>query len=334
MLILEQMGRQTMRQVRQHAFTLTEIAIVIGVMGAVLGAIWVAYTYENQNRKVQQAMTEIRYIVSAVQQKYNANPNFLTVQSPSPCYNTVIACPGKPACQGGPACTAAAPTCQGGPCAAVVGPQRYVAGSCPAGCSVPPNCYGGTYSETGTGIFLASQMTANLIQSGIIPSEMISTKKSAGNVVPVITSPWGKFDFSIQEDSNYCSVLKDQAALTTIQNNGQTAALAACAGSATACSPAIPKIAAGAPTTAPVTYSVRGGTFSVNYYNVPTAACITLLGGNAAELMGMNLQSLTIGGTALTLPPTPATASAACSAAVAAAGANIMIALTFSINPQ
>jgi prepilin-type N-terminal cleavage/methylation domain-containing protein len=49
----------------QHGFTLTELAIVIGIIGLILGAIWFAVGAANANRRTQQAASQILEIIGA-----------------------------------------------------------------------------------------------------------------------------------------------------------------------------------------------------------------------------------------------------------------------------
>lgn len=55
---------------RKRAFTLTEIAIVLGIVGLILGAIWVAAAAVYNNLRVSKANTEILSIAQAVRTLY------------------------------------------------------------------------------------------------------------------------------------------------------------------------------------------------------------------------------------------------------------------------
>lgn len=55
---------------RRKGFTLTEIAIVLGIVGLILGAIWVAAAGVYNNQKINRANTEILTILQSVRSLY------------------------------------------------------------------------------------------------------------------------------------------------------------------------------------------------------------------------------------------------------------------------
>jgi prepilin-type N-terminal cleavage/methylation domain-containing protein len=55
---------------RKKGFTLTEIAIVLGIMGLVLGAIWVAAAAVYNNQRVNQGNTAVMQVLQAVRTLY------------------------------------------------------------------------------------------------------------------------------------------------------------------------------------------------------------------------------------------------------------------------
>ena len=55
---------------KKRGFTLTEIAIVLGIIGSILGAIWVAAAHVSQNQKAVKAQREILGIAQAVRAIY------------------------------------------------------------------------------------------------------------------------------------------------------------------------------------------------------------------------------------------------------------------------
>ena len=57
---------QTRREQHKKGFTLTEIAIVLGIMGLVLGAIWVAAAGVYNNQRISHANTAILQVVQGV----------------------------------------------------------------------------------------------------------------------------------------------------------------------------------------------------------------------------------------------------------------------------
>ena len=59
MLILSKLKRNCRR-----GFTLTELAIVVGIIGSILGAIWMASSSVNGNAKGQKALTETMQILT------------------------------------------------------------------------------------------------------------------------------------------------------------------------------------------------------------------------------------------------------------------------------
>ena len=58
-------------QKRKKGFTLTEIAIVLGIIGLILGAIWVAAASVYQNQRVNQAQTGILQLLQGVRTLYS-----------------------------------------------------------------------------------------------------------------------------------------------------------------------------------------------------------------------------------------------------------------------
>jgi prepilin-type N-terminal cleavage/methylation domain-containing protein len=60
----------------RRGFTLTEIAIVLGVIGLILGAIWVAASSAYRNLKITNAPKQIMIIVQNVRSLYASQPGF------------------------------------------------------------------------------------------------------------------------------------------------------------------------------------------------------------------------------------------------------------------
>jgi len=55
---------------KNKGFTLTEIAIVLGIIGLILGAVWVAASAVYTNMRVSKALTETAHIVQAIRSVY------------------------------------------------------------------------------------------------------------------------------------------------------------------------------------------------------------------------------------------------------------------------
>lgn len=64
---------QRVRHARRRGFTLTEIAIVLGIVGLILGAIWVAAAAVYNNLRVSRANTEILQIAQGVRTLYGGS---------------------------------------------------------------------------------------------------------------------------------------------------------------------------------------------------------------------------------------------------------------------
>lgn len=60
----------TSQHIKRRAFTLTEIAIVLGVVGVVLGGIWVAARGVNDNLKMKQGSELLLSIVQKIRSSY------------------------------------------------------------------------------------------------------------------------------------------------------------------------------------------------------------------------------------------------------------------------
>ena len=67
--------RAPLRQTRRRGFTLTEIAIVLGIVGLILGAIWVAAAAVYNNLRISHANTEILQIAQGVRSLYAGSSN-------------------------------------------------------------------------------------------------------------------------------------------------------------------------------------------------------------------------------------------------------------------
>ncbi|MDP9126808.1 MAG: prepilin-type N-terminal cleavage/methylation domain-containing protein [Pseudomonadota bacterium] len=63
-------GRSAGRDAAKRGFTLTEIAIVLGIVGLILGAIWVAAAAVYNNLRTSKATTELLTIVQNVRAMY------------------------------------------------------------------------------------------------------------------------------------------------------------------------------------------------------------------------------------------------------------------------
>ena len=61
---------------RKRGFTLTEIAIVLGVIGTILGAIWSAASHVSNNQEANKANTQILGIVQSIRSLYGPKPYF------------------------------------------------------------------------------------------------------------------------------------------------------------------------------------------------------------------------------------------------------------------
>ena len=68
----------SVKQTSNRGFTLTELAIVLGVIGIMLGAIWSASTMVNQKLKVNRGYNEILTIVANVRALYPGGKMFAT----------------------------------------------------------------------------------------------------------------------------------------------------------------------------------------------------------------------------------------------------------------
>ena len=72
---------KTLSKTRTKGFTLTEAAIVLGILGLVLGAIWAAAGSVYNNNRVQTTLTQVLTIVNSIRSSYgtySAIPSDLT----------------------------------------------------------------------------------------------------------------------------------------------------------------------------------------------------------------------------------------------------------------
>ena len=78
---------------KKRGFTLTEIAIVLGIVGLILGAIWVAAAAVYNNLRVSHANTEVLQIAQAVRALYATNNTMPAGADQSPALITAGAMP-------------------------------------------------------------------------------------------------------------------------------------------------------------------------------------------------------------------------------------------------
>jgi len=249
------------------AFTLTELAVVLGVIGIVVSGIWVAYAQVSEAQKVEKAGQEIRYIISKTRALVQNNAAVLNVRVDPGC--TV----GSQLCSA--SCVAPSPFPIGFTgCAPATGP------GCAAPCADPnPLCVNG--AKTGPSSNTTAGVAAQIASAGIFPAEMVSGAPGAY----VVSSPWGRADvaFNMALSSNSCAAGGGA--------NG-AAANAAFAGLLPGQSITINAV--------PATTYTFGQTFTLIYGNprvtVPVASCIKLLHKNTAELLAAGLRTLRVGG--------------------------------------
>lgn len=172
----------------RRAFTLTEIAIVIGVAGTILGGIWVAYGQVSQNKKVNKTVEEIRFIVNKIHSLSAINGNVLNVGA------TDGGCWGNP--NPAPTVDRCNPLGATAPC----GPPP----ACLNCVLVPGNPTPPPYS---TPTVSMGDPTCVAAISGIFPSEMLSGPPACPTT-PVVSSPWGVGDviLSALAVSDACTV--------------------------------------------------------------------------------------------------------------------------------
>jgi len=72
---LEQQSKLPQHETPKRGFTLTEIAIVLGIIGLILGAIWVAAAAVYNNLRVSKANTAILQIAQGVRSLYATSNN-------------------------------------------------------------------------------------------------------------------------------------------------------------------------------------------------------------------------------------------------------------------
>jgi prepilin-type N-terminal cleavage/methylation domain-containing protein len=64
------MGLHSVASPTRRGFTLTELAIVLGIMGTILGAIWIAAARVYTNNKAQKAAGQVQVILSGYRRLY------------------------------------------------------------------------------------------------------------------------------------------------------------------------------------------------------------------------------------------------------------------------
>jgi prepilin-type N-terminal cleavage/methylation domain-containing protein len=72
------MARPNKCRSKLRGFTLTELAIVLGVIGLILGAIWAAASKVYSDHKVTKAIHELLVISSGIRKTYGMHPSFLS----------------------------------------------------------------------------------------------------------------------------------------------------------------------------------------------------------------------------------------------------------------
>jgi type II secretory pathway pseudopilin PulG len=267
--------------IRRRAFTLTELAIVIGISGAALGGIWAAWGHASQSKKVTQAGSEIRFIVTKIHSLSYNNPKLFSSNPPDPgCTVKFTVCPPS-SCALDIPIMPPAPTCPAGP-------------PCGVGCHDPSaGCIGGISHSSGT----TDADASNAAMAGIFPSEMIS------GTAPVVSSPWGNGDVSLNVSvgSNECVLPSYLAALTGL--SGEDAITTAQAATPTPHT-VINNIDLGNNAGAIITF---GSKFTLTYAAMPVAACVQILSTYSSELVSMGLTSLSVGSYGFTTPTVAST---------------------------
>jgi prepilin-type N-terminal cleavage/methylation domain-containing protein len=83
----------------KRGFTLTELAIVLGIIGTILGAIWVAASRVYNNQRTDKAVTEVLAIASGIKAMYPNNQIVAAFLMPTAINNgivpadMIVACP-------------------------------------------------------------------------------------------------------------------------------------------------------------------------------------------------------------------------------------------------
>jgi prepilin-type N-terminal cleavage/methylation domain-containing protein len=239
----------------KRGFTLTELAIVIGVAGSVIAGVWIAAVHVSLSSKVNQASNEIRYIVSKIQSANLTNPNFL---------HTIVA-------DGG--CSVSYKVCPASTCVATIPITTNFSGCpssppCGAQCYDPSvGCTSGLTPPTGGG---GQTLTTILAAAGIFPQEMISGTAAA----PVVHTPWySSVGIAVSTPStNECSLASYGSAVAA----AQATAAANAAASGTTQTITVHASNAGA------VYAFQSN-FFLYYYSIPKEACTQLITLNALE---------------------------------------------------
>lgn len=255
----------------RRGLNLTEMAIVLGVIGSLIAGIWGAYAHVSQNKKVMQAASQIRFIVTKIHSLATTNPGAINVKT------------ADPGCTVGyDDCSLFTPHC--------IPPTPTPFGF--TGCGAAPACAGwpGCVNATCTPHYLGpssgatDNVSSSIVPGGFYPSEMVS-----GTGPYVISSPWRTGTVAAPEVSITLSENTDDCSL------GANAALVA------AFKAGLPTNTYTPPTLVPglndagATYTFSG-TFVLKYNTVPVAACIQLLTVMASELQNMGITALTVKG--------------------------------------
>ena len=252
------------RNRRRFAFTLTEIAIVLGVTGTVLSGIWYGASSVYEARKTAQAIDEIRFVIDKVHDLEIVNPSVLTVKDDPGCTVGSRLCP-PPYCVGPPVGPPPATVCGAAPACLVVsgpGPCTLTGVSCVTG------------SETLSNTENTNLDVAGGTAAGLFPAEMVSPTGA-------VSSPWGSGDvtLSITQTTNGCA-----------NNPGLTASVFA--GLSPGMSVNIQAMGGYVPPTNGSFTTPTSVTLAIT--DVPLAACIRLTSTFGAELLNMGMQKYCI----------------------------------------
>jgi type II secretory pathway pseudopilin PulG len=174
---------------KAHAFTLTEMAIVIGIMGLILGGVWVAYGQVSQNKRVEKTLEQLRFTITKIQALYYTNANVLnTGVTDLGCVGVPVPAPVLPACNSFGQTVVCGPPSGPTPCA-----------PCSAAAYNPGNPAPAPYSYAS----FSDNATCAAAAAGIFPSEMVSGAAAC----PTVSSPWARADvtLSMTAGSNACA---------------------------------------------------------------------------------------------------------------------------------
>jgi len=266
----------------RRGMSLVELAIVIAIIGIVLGAIWVAVAKEARNARVEMMSRDVLSIVKQLQNANAQNSGSLNIGSDNGCYATRQSCPtvdpsspgnySTPVTQYCGTLADGTTTCKNG--------SSYGFTTITSKTSInidkpmPTGCDGTNPYYHTLGSSSNSSFTSMAISMGAVPADLIKSG--------AFYTPWGSGNIgTVISNDTSCSAGSNAAMMNfLVSSDNNTSASIALNSSDTGYTPG------------QLTYK---GQFYLTFTQVPTADCAAFLQGNVRSFVNAGLTQVCVG---------------------------------------